>query len=138
MTDHSLADHPDQAIVLLFVPGAFTLVCTEELCTQSREIEAYEELDAVVYGITVDSAYCQAAWARQEGITITLLSDFTHRVTQAYDVVLPDLGGLGPASKRAVFIIKDGVISYSEVTASTLDMPDFTAVRAALSSLARG
>ena len=62
MTDHSLADHPDQAVVLLFVPGAFTRVCTEELCTQSREIEAYEELDAVVYGITVDSAYCQAAW----------------------------------------------------------------------------
>jgi glutaredoxin-dependent peroxiredoxin len=134
MMDVSLSDHIGKDIVvLMFVPGAFTGVCTDQFCRLSNGTE--EIPGAVVLGITVDSAYCQAAWAKQENIKIPLISDFTHSVTQAYDVVLPSLSGMGPASQRAVFVIGlDGIISYTQVTASSGDMIDFEPIKAAVAA----
>ena len=134
MSDVSLADHLGKDIVvLLFVPGAFTHVCTDEFCQLSNGTQ--EIPGAVVYGVSVDSAYCQEAWGKADGISVSMISDFTHSVTQAYDVVLESLSGMGPASLRAAFVIgRDGVIAYSEVTASTLDMINFDAIRAAVAA----
>ena len=135
MLDVTLSDHLGKDIVvLMFVPGAFTGVCTDQLCRLSNGTQ--EIPGAVTYGITVDSAYCQEAWARDDHITVTLISDFTHAVTQAYDVVLESLSGMGPASLRATFVIDiEGTITYVHVTASTLDMVDFDAIKAAVASL---
>ncbi len=120
-------------MVLMFVPGAFTGVCTAQFCSLSNGTQ--EIPGAVVYGITVDSAYCQEGWAKADHITIPLISDFTHSVTQAYDVVLESLSGMGPASLRSAFVIdRDGIITYSEVTASTLDMIDFVGIKAAVAA----
>ena len=134
MIDVSLADHLEKDIVvLMFVPGAFTGVCTDQFCRLSNGVE--EIPGAIVYGITVDSAYCQAAWANQENILLPLISDFTHSVTKAYDVVLESLSGMGPASKRAVFVIdRSGVITYTQVTPSSGDMIDFEPVKAAVAA----
>jgi len=132
MIDVSLADHLGKdVVVLMFVPGAFTRVCTAQFCSLSNGTQKIP--GAIVYGITVDSAHCQEAWGKADGITIPLISDFTHSVTNAYDVVLESLSGMGPASRRAVFVIgRDGVISYSQVTASTGDMIDFEGVKSAV------
>ena len=135
LTDISLSDHAGKDnVVLLFVPGAFTSVCTKQFCDISG---GFQEIpNAVVYGISVDSAFAQEAWAKQNNMNLTLLSDFTHQVTKEYDVVLDDLAGLGPASKRASFIIdKSGVIVYSETTPTTLDLPNYEAINAALEAL---
>ncbi len=136
MIDVTLSDHfGKDIVVLMFVPGAFTRVCTAQFCSLSNETE--EIPGAIVYGITVDSAYCQEAWSIADGITIPLISDFTHSVTKAYDVVLESLSGMGPASKRAVFVLdRDGVIIYTQVTASSGDMIDFSAVKAAVAAAA--
>ena len=135
MNDVTLSDHLGKDIVvLMFVPGAFTGVCTDQFCRLSNGTQ--EISGAVLYGITVDSAYCQEAWKKADNITMTLLSDFTHSVTQAYDVVLESLSGMGPASLRSAFVIdKDGVITYTEVTETTLHMIDFDAIKAAVAAL---
>ena len=65
-------------IVLLFVPMAFTSVCTTELCDVSSGISDYEALDAKVFGISGDSPFAQEIWAQKEGITMPLLSDYEH------------------------------------------------------------
>lgn len=134
MSDVTLSDHRGKdVVVLLFVPGAFTHVCTDEFCQLSNGTQ--DVPGAVVYGVSVDSAYCQEAWGRADGITIPMISDFTHKVTQDYDVVLPSLTGMGPASLRASYVIdREGNISYVEVTASTLDMIDFDGLRAAVAA----
>ncbi len=134
MIDVTLSDHLGRDIVvLMFVPGAFTGVCTAQFCSLSNGTQ--EIPGAVVYGITVDSAYCQEGWAKADHITIPLISDFTHSVTQAYDVVLESLSGMGPASKRAVFVIdRSGMITYHQVTPSSGDMIDFSAVKAAVAA----
>lgn len=135
LIDVTLSSHIGKdAVVLLWFPAAFTGVCTKEFCDLSGGIHHLP--GAVVYGISCDTAFAQEAWAKSSGITVTLLSDYAHKVTEAYDVVLPDLAGLGPASKRAAFVIDQaGVIRYSEETPTPGDLPDFTAIAQVLKSL---
>jgi peroxiredoxin len=119
--------------VLLFFPAAFSGVCTTELCDVSSGLSDYDQLNATVYGISVDSPFAQEAWARQAGIKIPLLSDQNKTVIKAYDVVLPNLAGMYEAAARAAFVIgSDGVIKYSEQTPTPKDLPNFAAIKAAL------
>jgi peroxiredoxin len=122
--------------VLLFFPLAFTGVCTAEMCDVSGGISAYENLNATVYGISVDSPFAQEAWAMQEKITIKLLSDLNKTVTKAYDVVFPGLAGIGDTSARAAVVIdQHGKVVHVEQTATPKDLPDFDAVQAVLAKL---
>ena len=119
--------------VLLFFPAAFTGVCTQEMCDISSGLGNYAGLDAEVYGISVDSPFAQEAWAKQSGISVTLLSDLNKTVTRAYDVVFPNLIGMYETSARAAFVVgKDGLVKYSEQTPTPKDLPNFSAVQAAL------
>lgn len=128
-------------IVLLFVPMAFTGGCTTEFCNISNGIAEYDALDAKVLGISGDNPFAQEAWAQKEGITITLLSDYEHAVTEAYGVAykqfLPEANLImGGVSKRSAFVIdKAGVIQYAEVQEHPKDMPDFEAIKSTLRSL---
>ena len=61
--------------LILFFPLAFTGVCTQEMCDVSAGLGDYSGLNAAVYGISVDSPFAQAAWAKQNKIGVTLLSD---------------------------------------------------------------
>lgn len=119
--------------VLLFFPAAFTSVCQTELCDISNGLGEFDKLDAAVYGISVDNVFSQEAWAKQAGIKIPLLSDLNKTVIKAYDVVFPNLAGIGDTAARAAFVIgKDGVIKYAEQTPTPKDLPNFAAVKAAL------
>ena len=122
--------------VLLFFPLAFTGVCTQEMCDVSGGISSYETLNAAVYGISVDSPFAQEAWANQEKITVKLLSDLNKSVTKAYDVVFPNLAGVGDTAARAAVVIdKAGNIVHIEQTPTPKDLPNFEAVKAALAKL---
>ncbi len=128
-------------IVLLFVPMAFTGVCTTELCDISGGIGEYEALDAKVFGISGDNHFAQEAWAQKSGIILPLLSDYEHNVAKAYGVAyeqfLPEANLImGGVAKRSAFVIdKSGVIQYAEVQDHPKDLPNFEAVKAALQSL---
>jgi peroxiredoxin len=125
-----------RATVLFFFPLAFTGVCTQEMCDVSGGISAYENLNAAVYGISIDSPFAQEAWAKQEKITIKLLSDLNKTAIKAYDVVFPNIAGIGDSAARAAFVIdKNGAIVHSEQTPTPKDLPNFEAVKAALSKL---
>jgi peroxiredoxin len=96
-------------------------------------LDAYSNLDAAVYGISVDSPHAQHAWATQERIGVTLLSDLNKEVTTAYDVAID--GPVGKFSARAAFVIgRNGMIKHSERTPTPKDLPDFNAIKAALAT----
>jgi glutaredoxin-dependent peroxiredoxin len=119
--------------VLLFFPAAFTGVCTQEMCDQTSGLAEYEKLGAQVYAISVDNVHSQDAWAKQNKIGLTLLSDLNKTVTKAYDVLFPMLGGIGDTSARAAFVIgQDGVVKYAEQTPTPKELPNFAAIKAAL------
>ena len=126
-----------KSTVILFFPLAFTGVCTQELCDITAGLSSYSDLNADVIGISVDSPFAQEAWAQKEKIGITLVSDLNKEATKAYDVLFPGLAGIGDTSARAAFVVdKNGVIQYSEQTATPKDLPDFNAVKAKLAELA--
>ena len=123
-------------VVLLFVPLAFTGVCSEELCDVSAGISAYEKLNAVVLGISVDSPFSLQAWAEKESISITLLSDFNKEVSAAFGTQYEDLLGFRGVAKRSAFVIdKSGAIRYASISEDAKVLPDFAAVKACLESL---
>ena len=77
--------------------------------------DAFNNVNAVVYGISVDTPFSQKAWADQNNLNFTLLSDFNRSAVNAYGVALPNLAGIEGyvASQRAVFIVDgEGVIRY--------------------------
>lgn len=122
--------------VILFFPLAFTGVCTTEMCDITSGLSAYSDLNAEVIAISVDSPFAQEAWAKQHNIGIKIASDLNKTTTKAYDVVFPMLAGVGDTSARAAFVVdKNGVIQYSEKTATPKDLPNFEAVKAALVKL---
>ncbi len=119
--------------VLLFFPLAFTGVCTQEMCDTTAGLSAYEKLGADVIAISVDSPFAQEAWAKANGIKLTIVSDLNKETTKAYDVVFPGLAGIGDTSARAAFVIgKDGIVKYAEQTPTPKDLPNFAAIQAAL------
>jgi peroxiredoxin len=127
--------------LLLFFPMAFTGTCTTEMCGVSMDLSAYGSLNAAVYGISGDNPFAQEAWAQKEKITATLLSDYEHKVAQAYDVAydsfLPQMNlGMGGVPKRAVFIIdRNGVIQDAECNDDARALPNFDKVKAKLAEL---
>ena len=137
VTEVSLSDQISRRnTVLLFFPLAFTGVCTTELCDVTAGIKQYEELNAAVIGISVDSPFAQESWAQQENIGIPLASDLDKGTARDYGVLLDDLMGFGSVSARAAFVIdKEGIVRYAEQTPTPKELPDFEAIRSTLQGL---
>ena len=120
-------------VVLLFFPLAFAPPCQAELCTMRDSLKDYEELDAAIYGISVDSPFSQEAFAKANHLNFPLLSDFNKEVSTAYDVLYQELLGLNGVAKRSVFVIgKDGIILHSSSNEDPGVQPDFDEIKAAL------
>jgi peroxiredoxin len=119
--------------LLLFFPLAFTGVCTQEMCSVSGGLSEYAGLNAEVFAISVDSPFAQAAWAKENKITVTLLSDLNKSVAEAYGVLFRGLAGIGDTAARAAFVIgADGIVTYAEQTPTPKDLPDFAAIKSAI------
>lgn len=124
-------------VVLLFVPFAFTGVCTNELCSVRDNLNNYANLNAEVLALSVDSPFAQKQWKEKEQLNFTLLSDFNREACQAYGAYFDNLRGLRGVAKRAAFVIdKAGKVQYAEVLESPGNLPNFDKIQETLQSLA--
>ena len=133
----TLSDFKGKNVVLLFFPQAFTGVCTKELCTFRDSIGLYEDLDAQVLAISVDSIFTLAKFKEDQGYNFPLLSDFNKKMSKKfgayYDTFVFDMKGV---SKRAAFVIDGkGIVRYAEVLESAGSLPDFEAIKETLRSI---
>ena len=134
----SLNDYRGKNVVIAFFPGAFTGVCTTEMCALRDRIDQFSSMNAEVIGITVDPPFAQAAWKAANNVEYTFLSDYNREVVNAYDVALPGLAGMQGyvAAKRAVTIVDaEGIVRYHWVSESPGVEPDYEEVRAAVAAL---
>lgn len=124
-------------VVLLFFPLAFTGVCTAELCSVRDNLESYNQLNAQVYGISVDSPFTLAEFRTQQNLNFPLLSDFNKEVSSSYGSLYETFAmGMKGVSKRSAFVIdKDGVVQYAEVLEDAGKQPDFNAIKQTLQEL---
>src|SRR3989304_1908256 len=81
-----LSDLFGQPVVLAFFPGAFTGVCTREMCTFRDSLNVFTDAGARVVGISGDTPYAKRAGGEQPGLPSPLLSDFTRRAVMAFGV----------------------------------------------------
>jgi len=80
----SLSDYAGKNVILLFFPLAFTGVCTTELCSVRDDIATYNNMNASVLAISVDSPFTLAKYKEEQKLNFPLLSDFNKTVSRSY------------------------------------------------------
>ena len=130
----SLSDYEGKNVVVFFFPLAFSGGCTTELCEIRDSIADYNNVDADIVAISVDSPFTLAKFKEDQGYNFPLLSDFNKEVSRAYGCLYEEFVlGMKGVSKRSAFVIdKEGTIKYAEILESAGDMPNFAAVKDAL------
>lgn len=130
----SLSAHKGKNVVLLFYPLDWSPVCTDEMCeVRDSYLKAFEELDAQVMGISVDSPFSHKAWAEAQKISFPLLSDFNKEVCKKYGACYEDLIGLKGVAKRSAFVIdKNGKIVYAWVSDDAKVKPNMNEIKETL------
>jgi peroxiredoxin len=123
-------------VVVAFFPGAFSSVCTNEMCTFRDSIATLGAAKGQVVGISTDTFFTLKAWGDQQRLPFPLLSDYNKDVIRAYEVVNPDMIGLKNIAKRAVFVIdRSGTIRHAEVLDDARNEPDYGKVQQALQQI---
>ena len=102
-----LRDFLDKKVVLAFYPGAFTSVCTKEMCAFRDSIAKLSDLKAQVVGISVNDPFSNKAFAERNMLNFPLLSDYNREVVGLYGVAAEDFAGLKgyTAAKRSIFVV---------------------------------
>ena len=138
LKEKKLSDYKGHKTVLAFFPGAFTSVCTKEMCTFRDSMSAFNGLDAKVVGISVDQPFSLAEFAKQNKLNFDLISDADREISKKYESLhenFINIHGL-TASKRSVFVLdKDGVVRYAWVSEDPGKEPDYEAVKKELSKI---
>ncbi len=81
-----LRDLKGKWVVLYFYPKDNTPGCTTEACDFTQNLPSFEELDAVVLGVSPDSPKKHRNFIEKKGLKITLLSDEEKKVLEEYGV----------------------------------------------------
>lgn len=133
----TLSDLRGKNIVILFFPFAFTSVCTKDLCTVRDDFSAYNDLNAEVFGISVDSPYVLRKFKAEQDLNFHLLSDFNKTVSDMYGCLQAQWGmELRGVSKRSAFVIDvNGIVRYTEVLENADKLPDFHVIKKILQTL---
>ena len=98
-------------VVIIFYPLDWSPVCTKEHACFVDDMKKFEQLDAQLLGLSVDSAWSHKAYAEKMNIQYPLLADFQPRgaAAQKYGVFLEDKGITG----RAISIIdREGKLAW--------------------------
>jgi peroxiredoxin len=128
----------EKKIVLAFYPGAFTSVCTKEMCAFRDSLAKLNELRAQVIGISVNDPFCNKAFSETNGLNFTILSDYAREVVKIYGVVAEDFAGLKgyTVAKRSIFIIDNkGIVRYKWITEDPAIEPNYDEIMSELERL---
>jgi glutaredoxin-dependent peroxiredoxin len=133
----TLSELKGKNVLLLFFPQAFTGVCTKELCAIRDNIASYNNVNATVLGISVDSVFTLNKFKEEQHYNFPLLSDFNKEVSGLYDTIYHDwILDMKGVSKRSAFVIdKEGIVQYAEVLENAGEVPNFEKIDALLATL---
>ncbi|TMC46581.1 MAG: redoxin domain-containing protein [Chloroflexi bacterium] len=130
-----LTEFRGRPVVVVFYPGDFSPVCTDQLTLYNELLPEFERYDAQLLGISVDSLWSHLAFARDRKLRFPLLADFHPKgaVSKQYGVYDEDKG----ISERALYVIdRDGKISWSYLSPRDVN-PGADGILEALEALGR-
>jgi peroxiredoxin len=119
----SLSNFRGKNVVLAFYPLAWSPACSDQLSLYQGDLAHFDQFNAQLIAISVDSIYSHGAWAAVRGISFPLLSDFHPKgeVARLYGVLRPSDG----FAERALYIIdKDGIIRFKHISPQLDHIPD--------------
>src|SRR5690349_6452276 len=102
-TPISLKDYRGKWVVLYFYPKDFTSGCTVEAHNFQRDQLEYARRNAVILGVSVDSAESHKNFCAKEGLNFKLLADTQHQVSKQYGSLMNF--GFAQISARNTFLI---------------------------------
>jgi peroxiredoxin len=105
--------------VIAFFPGAFTGVCTKEMCTLRDSLATLSSLNAQVVAVSVDSPFANKGFADFNKLTFPVLSDYTKETSKKYAGFTEDFAGMKglTVAKRSVFILDPtGTVTYAWIS----------------------
>ncbi len=134
----SLKEFLGRKVVLAFFVGAFTAVCTKEMCAFRDSMARLIGLKAQVIGISVNDPFSNRAFAEKNRLPFPILSDYNRQAIRAYGVEISDFGSLKgyTVAKRSIFIVnKNGVVRYVWTTEDPIIEPDYKEIENALEKI---
>jgi peroxiredoxin len=134
----SLQEFLGSKVVLAFFIGAFTSVCTKEMCAFRDSMARLIDLKAQVIGISVNDPFSNKAFAKKNRLTFPILSDYNRQAIKEYGVETSDFAGLNgyTVAKRSIFIVdKNGVVRYVWTTENPTIEPDYMDIENALEKI---
>jgi peroxiredoxin Q/BCP len=109
-TPITLTDYKGKWVVLYFYPKDMTSGCTIEAHGFQRDLEKYKAANAVVIGVSLDTAGSHKSFCEKESLTFKLLADPEHKVVDAYGVQVKSYGTMKFASRQTYLINPAGKI----------------------------
>ena len=134
----SLSEFLGNKVVLAFFVGAFTSVCTKEMCAFRDSMARLIDLKAQIVGIAVTDPFSNKAFAEKNRLTFPILSDYNRNVTKTYGIELPHFAGLPgyTTAKRTIFILdKGGIVRYSWVMDNPVVEPNYSEIEEFLAKM---
>lgn len=111
----SLSDLRGHPVILAFYPADWSPVCGDQMALYNEIREEFARHNAQLLGISVDGAWCHAAFAKDRKLHFPLLSDFEPKgeVARRYGVYRAKEG----LTERALFVIDaQGKVAWSYVS----------------------
>jgi thioredoxin-dependent peroxiredoxin len=106
----SLADFKGKWVVLYFYPKDFTSGCTLEARNFQRDIAKYEAANAVILGVSVDTAESHKNFCAKEGLNFKLLSDTDAKVSEQYGSIM-EYNGMKLSARNTFIIDPNGKVA---------------------------
>jgi peroxiredoxin len=127
----SLDDFAGRKLLLVFYPGDFSAVCTDQLSLYQEVLGEIESQGASLVGISVDSTDSHRAFREYRNLAMPLLSDFHPKgeVATAYGVYSEEYG---KSARALVLIDEEGVVSWAHES-PPLEVPGANLIFDALS-----
>ena len=135
LKERSLREFLGKKLVLAFFPGAFTGVCTKEMCAFRDTLASLESLGSHVVAISIDSPFANKAFKDVNNLKFPILCDVTRQVSVSYCGLYESFARIPgyKAAKRSVFVLDaGGTIRYVWITENPGVEPNYDEVRKAI------
>jgi peroxiredoxin Q/BCP len=122
-------------VVLAFYPADWSGGCTKEVCTIRDSFSEFEQLGAVVIGISGDYVFSHKEWAKHHRLPFWLASDPLRKVSPQFASYNPETG----YCKRTVYVLdKAGMVRYKNLAFKAGSDEDYKALKEAVASAKSG
>jgi peroxiredoxin len=138
LKQRSLREFLGKKIVLAFFVGAFTSVCTKEMCAFRDSMARLIDLKAQVVGISVNDPFSNKEFAEKNRLTLPILSDYNREVIRTYGIEMHNFAGLDgyTVAERSIFIVdKNGTVRYVWMSEDPTVEPDYAEIEKALEQI---